>query len=77
MARNGHKRQRRPRIELTTPAASRQEAAAVTAAVEQFLAETSPPSAASGDPVSPWLRAALCEGVDKPSPGWGCGDGWA
>jgi len=76
VARNGHKRQRRPRIELTTPGSSPEEAAAVTAAVERFLAETATPAAASGEPESAWLRAALCEGVEKPSPGWGCGDGW-
>jgi hypothetical protein len=77
VARNGHRRQRRPRIELTTPATSPGEAAAVTAAVERFLAETAAPAAPGGEPESPWLRAALCEGVEKASPGWGCGDGWA
>jgi hypothetical protein len=77
VARNGDKRQRRPRIELTTPAASPEEAAAVTAAVERFLAETAPPAAAAAEPEGPWLRAALCEGAEKPSPGWGSGDGWA
>jgi hypothetical protein len=77
MARNGHRRQRRPRIELTTQAGSHEEAAAVIAAVERFLAETAPPAAAPGDEESPWLRAALREGVKKPSPGWGSGEGWA
>jgi hypothetical protein len=43
MAKDGQRGQRRPRIELVTPAASPQEAAAITAAVERFLAETSPP----------------------------------
>jgi hypothetical protein len=39
-----------------------QEAAAVIAAVEQFLADTAPPPAADA-PVNPWQRAALLEGV--------------
>jgi hypothetical protein len=70
MARNGHRRQRRPRIELTTPGASPQEAAAIVAAVERFLAETAPPPAESAEPESGWLRAALREGVEKPSYDW-------
>ena len=39
-----------------------QEAAAVIAAVEQFLADTAP-EPATGTPVNPWQRAALLEGV--------------
>ena len=70
MARNGHRRQRRPRIELTTAAGSHQETAAVIAAVERFLTETSPPAAAPGEAESPWLRAALREGVEKPGYDW-------
>ena len=38
------------------------EAAAVIAAVEQFLADTAP-APASLAPVNPWQRAALLEGV--------------
>ena len=76
MARNGHRRQRRPRIELTTAPGSHEETAAVIAAVERFLAETSPPAAAQGEAESPWLGAALSEGVRKPSVGWGSGEGW-
>lgn len=50
-----------PRIELTG-SPDPQEAAAVTAAVQQFLADTTPaPSSAA--PVNPWQRAALLEGV--------------
>lgn len=58
--RNG--RPPRPRIEVP-PAADPREAAAVVAAVEQFLAETAPAPAASSLPVDPWQRAALLEGV--------------
>ena len=71
MGRNGHRRQRRPRIELTSQAGSPEEAAAITAAVERFLAETAPPPAESAEPESGWLRAALREGVEKPGYRWG------
>ena len=39
------------------------EAAAVVAAVEQFLADTAPAPEAGRSPVNPWQRAALLEGV--------------
>ena len=43
-------------------AAEPQEAAAVIAAVEQFLADTTPAPSATV-PVNPWQRAALLEGI--------------
>jgi len=58
---NGNRRPPRPRIEMLGPAEPR-EAAAVIAAVEQFLADTTP----APEPVqtrNPWQRAALVEGV--------------
>ena len=61
MSGNGNRRPPRPRIEMLGPAEPR-EAAAVIAAVEQFLADTAPVS----EPVparNPWQRAALVEGV--------------
>jgi hypothetical protein len=42
--------------------ADTQEAAAVIAAVEQFLTDTAPAPAAA-EAVNPWQRAALLEGV--------------
>ena len=45
--------------------ASADEAAAIAAAVERFLAETAPATAKTEDDVSPWQRAALLEGVAK------------
>jgi hypothetical protein len=42
---------------------SAEESAAITAAVERFLAETAPGVAAGGEATSPWQRAALAEGV--------------
>jgi hypothetical protein len=46
---------------MLAPAEPR-EAAAVVAAVEQFLADTAPAPTAAPPP-SPWQRAALVEGV--------------
>lgn len=56
---------RRPRLELRGSSASPEEAAAVIAAVEQFLRDTVPPRASEPEPVSPWIRTALLEGVDR------------
>jgi hypothetical protein len=56
---------RRPRLELRGSSASPEEAAAVIAAVEQFLRDTVPPVAAAPERPSPWVRAALLEGVER------------
>ena len=42
---------------------SEDEAAAITAAIERFRAETAPAPAAEEDAIGPWQRAALLEGV--------------
>jgi hypothetical protein len=55
---------RRPQLELRGSSATPEEAAAVIAAVEQFLRDTAPPPAPPAEP-SPWVRAALLEGVDR------------
>ena len=39
------------------------EAAAIAAALERFLAETAPAGAVEGESIGPWQRAALAEGV--------------
>jgi hypothetical protein len=62
VGRNGKRAQRRPRVELITPAPSPQEAEAIAAAIERFVAETAPAPAISS-PQSRWQRAALHEGV--------------
>jgi hypothetical protein len=77
VASNGKRRPPRPRIEmLGTPGPS--EAAAIAAAVEQFLADTAP-AAAPAPVVNPWQRAALLEGIRAKeafaSP-WGEPRGW-
>jgi hypothetical protein len=57
---------RRPRLELAGPvAASPDEAAALIAAVEQFMRETAPPAAPVDPGPSPWVRTALLEGTDR------------
>ena len=70
---------RRPQLQLVTPAASPEEAAAVVAAVERFLRDTAPPPAQPETRQNPWLRAALLEGVgyepEAPSP-WGDEHPW-
>ena len=56
---------RRPRLELRGSSATPEEAAAVMAAVEQFIRDTAPPPAPPDTKPSPWARAALLEGVDR------------
>jgi hypothetical protein len=75
VSRNGHQNPPRPRLELRGSTATPEEAAAITAAIEQFIRDTAPPPAAAGEPtLSGWQRAALYEGVglapDAASP-WG------
>ena len=60
MSRNGKQHPARPRIEVAGTA-SPEEAAAIAAAIEQFLRDTTPPPAAAGPAMSPWLRAGLLE----------------
>ena len=60
---NGRRRPPRPTIELLGSGASEAEAAAIAAAIEQFLADTAAPAAAQGPPRSAWQRAALEEGI--------------
>ncbi len=72
MGRNGKQSPARPRIEVRQPA-SPEEAAAIAAAIEQFMRDTAPPPAP--DPaISPWLRAGPFESAKRsasePSP-WG------
>jgi hypothetical protein len=59
--------------------ASPEEAAAIAAAIEQFLRDTAPAPAPSGPTMSRWLRAGLFEnaGLDPagPSP-WGDPEPW-
>jgi hypothetical protein len=56
---------RRPRLELHGSSASPEEAAAVMAAIEQFLRDTTPPPAPAEEPVNQWIRAARVEAVER------------
>jgi hypothetical protein len=57
-------------LQLLTPAASPEEAAAVVAALERFMRATAPRSApAQGETIDPWRRAALIEGVSREDAG--------
>jgi hypothetical protein len=56
---------RRPRLELHGASASPEEAAAVLAAIEQFLRDTAPPPAPVEEKPNPWVAAARLEGVDR------------
>ena len=62
---------RRPKIQIVQTSASPEEAAAVAAAIEQFMRATAPAPAAAEEPLSPWVRTALLEGVDRePGTAW-------
>jgi hypothetical protein len=73
VGRNGKQSPSRPRIEVRQPA-SPEEAAAIAAAIEQFIRDTAPTRAAAGPSMSPWLRAGLLEGTGRNADGhspWG------
>jgi capsular polysaccharide biosynthesis protein len=72
MAGNGKRRPPRPSIQIAATSASPDEAAAIAAALEQFLADTAPAAESVSD-VGGWLRAALADGVDHSPPAgrWG------
>jgi hypothetical protein len=56
---------RRPQLQLVTAAASPEEAAAVIAAVEQFLRDHTPPPAPVEDRLPGWVAAARREAVER------------
>ncbi len=66
---------RRPRIELVAPAASLEEAAAIVAALEQFMRDSAPRAQQAAPNRSNWARAGLLEATghdaaEAPHP-WG------
>jgi hypothetical protein len=79
MSRNGKHQPARPRIEVAQASATPEEAAAIAAAIEQFLRDTAPPPASDKAAGNPWERASLYEGVGRdpagPSP-WGDAEPW-
>ena len=79
MSANGERRPPRPRLEISAPTASPEEAAAIAAALEQFLGDTAP-APSSAPEISRWQAAAVREGVEARQMSartWGPATGWA
>jgi hypothetical protein len=56
---------RRPKLSIVAPDASPEEAAAVVAALEQFMRATAPPRVPPAPQQNPWQQAALREGITR------------
>ncbi len=56
---------RRPKLSIVAPSATPEEAAAVVAALEQFMRETAPRPAPPAPRRNRWQRAALEEAVTR------------
>lgn len=67
---------RRPQLQIVAPNASPEEAAAVAAALEQFMRETAPVFVSAPARVGRWTRSALLEGVRSPAQTWGDSHPW-
>jgi hypothetical protein len=79
VATNGKRRPPRPRIEILSTASSGSEAAAIVAALEQFLADTAPALRGQRAGRSRWQAAALQEGVGArqlAARAWGAAASW-
>jgi hypothetical protein len=79
VSRNGKQKPGRPRIELRQSTASPEEAAAIAAAIEQFLRDTTPSPGSAEPPANPWLRAGLFEATGRSSAAatpWGDSEAW-
>jgi hypothetical protein len=74
VSRNGKQHPARPRIEVEG-SASPAEAAAIAAAIEQFLRDTAPPPAPAERRISPWTRAGLLAGTGRDR-AWGDAERW-
>jgi hypothetical protein len=65
---------RRPKLSIFAPSASPEEAAAIVAALEQFMRQTAPAAVPPAPKRNAWQQAALQEGVagqpEMPLP-WG------
>ena len=59
---------RRPRLEIVAPGASPAEAAAVVAAIEQFMRDTAPVPAPVADAPNPWFRTGLLDAIEREPP---------
>jgi hypothetical protein len=62
---------RRPKLSIVAPGASAEEAAAIVAALEQFMRQTAPTPAPVTDGQNPWYRRGLLESIERePPPAW-------
>jgi hypothetical protein len=78
VTRNGQRHPARPRIELGRGSASPEEAAAIAAAIEQFLRDTAPAPVTGKREQNRWLRTGLYEATGRaggPS-AWGDRERW-
>jgi hypothetical protein len=79
VATNGKRRPPRPRIEILSATSSESEAAAIVAALEQFLADMAPAPRAERSGRRRWQAAALREGVEarqQSARSWGAAASW-
>jgi hypothetical protein len=79
VTRNGKHHPPRPRIEVRQSSATPEEAAAIAAAIEQFLRDTAPSPAPPARRLDSWTRAGLFEGAGfEPSDRspWGDPEPW-
>jgi hypothetical protein len=67
---------RRPKLEIVAPSASPEEAAAVVAALEQFLRDYAPVVVAEPEKRNPWQRAGLLESTSRLEHGWVGAGAW-
>ena len=56
---------RRPKLEIVAPSASPEEAAAIVAALEQFMRNTAPAPAPVDEKPNPWFMQGLLESVQR------------
>jgi hypothetical protein len=78
MASNGDRHPARPRIEIVHGPATPAEAAAIAAAIEQFLRDTAPAPVPPGPAESAWWRDGIlaATGAAAQEPPWGAPRTW-
>ena len=59
---------RRPQLQLVTATASPEEAAAIVAALEQFMRQTAPTPAPVEQPPNAWFRQGILDAIEREPP---------
>ena len=59
---------RRPQLEIVAPGASPAEAAAIVAALEQFMRQTAPTPVPVAEGQNPWFRRGLLDSIEREPP---------